>query len=83
MNMEKFYSECIPRSSLPSDFGGDCESIEVLHKRHCEEMIKLRNYFIAEENQANGLYDSSDKTKIVEDEIIRENERNLKAISID
>lgn len=81
--MEKFYKECIPRSSLPSDFGGDCESVEVLHKRHCEEMIKLRNYFVNEEKQANGFYDSSDKTKIIEDEIIRENERNMKAISID
>jgi hypothetical protein len=81
--MEKFYKDCIPKSSLPSDFGGDCESVEVLHKRHCEEMIKLRNYFVAEEKQASGFYDSSDKAKIIEDEIIRENERNLKGISID
>lgn len=77
------FQECIPRSSLPSDFGGDCESVEVLHNRHCEMMVKNRNFFIAEEKQTNGFYDSSDKSKIVEDEIMRENERTLKAISID
>ncbi|CRL02024.1 CLUMA_CG015172, isoform A [Clunio marinus] len=51
MDYEKFYQECIPKSHLPSDFGGDLESVEVLHKKHREELMELRDYFIFEENQ--------------------------------
>lgn len=71
----------VPRSSLPSDFSGDCESVEVLHKRHCEELMKRRTFFLAEESQAMG--ETCDKNNTIEDEIIRENERNFKNISID
>lgn len=80
--MEKFYKECIPRSSLPKDFGGDLESVEVLHKKHCEELVRLKKMFLAEEQQAYGLLDSCDKANLIEEEI-RKNKTKLKNISID
>lgn len=82
IDMDKFYRDCIPKSSLPSDFGGDCESVEMLHKKHCEELLRLRKFFLAEEKQANGLLDTSDKGNLIEGDIIRET-RNFKNISID
>jgi hypothetical protein len=82
VDMEKFYAECIPRTSLPSDFGGTCESVEVLHKRHCEEFKRLRPFFLAEERQAALELDTCDKINLG-NELMRESERNFKNISID
>lgn len=79
--MEKFYEDHIPKSSLPSDFGGNLESVEVLHKRHCEEFLRMRNFFLAEEKQA--MCSSYDKSNNLENDIMRENEKNFKNISID
>jgi hypothetical protein len=50
--MEKFCAEFVPRSSLPSDHGGVCESVEVLHKKLYEEFLEMREHFLAEEKQA-------------------------------
>lgn len=57
MDYEKFYSECVPKSHLPSDFGGDLESVEVLHNKHRESLMELRDYFMMEEQQANLSYE--------------------------
>lgn len=57
MDYEKFYKECIPKSHLPSDFGGDLESIEELHKRNRADLMKLRDYFLLEEQQTNKDFD--------------------------
>lgn len=57
MDYEKFYRECVPKSHLPSDFGGDLESVEELHKQHRESLMELRDYFMMEEQQANLSYD--------------------------
>lgn len=57
MDYEKFYKECIPRSHLPSDFGGDLASIEQLHKENRADIMKLRDYFLLEEQQANRDFD--------------------------
>lgn len=46
LDYQKFYDECIPKSCLPSDYGGDLESIEELHDRHKKSMMKLRDYFL-------------------------------------
>ena len=82
--MEKFYENHIPKSSLPSDFGGDLESVEVLHKRHCDEFSRMRNFFLAEEKQTMGSSDLSyDKSNNLENDIMRENVKNFKNISID
>jgi len=53
MNFEKFYQECVPKSHLPSDYGGDLESVEDLHKKQRENLMKMRNYFLFEEQQMN------------------------------
>ena len=52
MDYEKFYKDYIPKSCLPSDFGGDLESVEVLHQKHCKEFQRLQPYFKWEEEQA-------------------------------
>lgn len=57
MDYEKFYQECIPQSHLPSDFGGSLESVEVLHQRHRESLMELRDYFMMEEDQSNLKFD--------------------------
>lgn len=82
MDMEKFYTECIPKKCLPSDFGGDLESVEELHQKHCKEFTRLQSFFLAEEQQLAGKFDISDKTSL-ENDLIAKNERNLRNISID
>lgn len=57
MDYEKFYRDCIPKSHLPSDLGGDLDSIEKLHQRQCKIFAKMRDYFIYEEMQANKKFD--------------------------
>lgn len=57
MDYEKFYKECIPKSHLPSDYGGDLESVEVLNKKHREGIMKLRDYFMIEEQQQHGAFE--------------------------
>ena len=51
MDYEVFYRDCVPKSHLPEDYGGDLESVEVLHRRYRENLMKLRNYFLMEEQQ--------------------------------
>ncbi|XP_059054821.1 alpha-tocopherol transfer protein-like [Achroia grisella] len=50
-NMENFYAKIIPRSSLPSDFGGTLPDTRTLNKQCFEELQTLEAYFKAEENQ--------------------------------
>lgn len=52
VDMGKIYSDFIPRSSLPSNLGGLCESVEVLHEKLSREFLEMREYFAAEEKQA-------------------------------
>ena len=52
MDWEGFYKNRVPKSSLPSDYGGDLDSIEVLHKENCRNLIKWKRYFEAESVQA-------------------------------
>lgn len=81
MDMEKFYKEHVPKSCLPSDFGGDLASVKELHDAHCEEFMRLRPYFLAEEKQTALQFDDCDK-KGLEHELLIEHERNFKNISI-
>lgn len=57
MDYEKFYKECIPKSCLPSDYGGDLESVEEMHNKQRETLMELRDYFIMEEGQMNAKFD--------------------------
>ncbi|CAG9805864.1 unnamed protein product [Chironomus riparius] len=53
IDYKKFHKEHIPSSCLPSDFEGQLDSIIELHKNHCEMLARLREYFIADEKEAN------------------------------
>lgn len=57
MDYEKFYKEFIPKSHLPSDYGGDLESIQVLHENQRSAFLEMRDYFLMEEGQMNFEYD--------------------------
>lgn len=50
-NMEEFYKNCIPKSNLPSDYGGECPSIEELNDTFHKDLLSMRDYFIWEEGQ--------------------------------
>ncbi|XP_026755014.3 alpha-tocopherol transfer protein-like [Galleria mellonella] len=50
-NLEDFYTNIIPRSSLPSDFGGTLPDTQTLHKQCIETLRTLEPYFKAEEAQ--------------------------------
>lgn len=81
MDYEKFYAEHIPKSCLPSDFGGDLESVAELHEKHCNEFMRLRNYFVAEEQQAAFKFDVSDKSSL-QTELINESERSIRNMTL-
>jgi hypothetical protein len=49
INWEEFYEKHIPKSCLPSDYGGDLESIEVLNQKNLEELKNLSDYYQVEE----------------------------------
>ena len=57
MDFEKFYKECVPKSHLPADYGGDLESVEALNKQHREKLEQMRDFFLMEEEQKNFVYD--------------------------
>lgn len=60
MDYEKFYAEVIPKSCLPSDYGGDLESVEVLHNKHRKSLMKMRDYFLIEERLMNFEFEEFD-----------------------
>lgn len=53
MDKSKFQKEWgIPSTCLPCDLGGQLLTTFELHKAHCEMLINLRDYFIADEKEA-------------------------------
>lgn len=60
MDYEKFYSECIPKSCMPSDYGGDLESVEVLHKKNQESLVQMQEYFSFDEQVMNFEFEEVD-----------------------
>jgi hypothetical protein len=56
-NFEEFFKNHIPKSHMPSDYGGDCDSLEVLNQKTADMLIKLKNYFILEEEHMKGNLD--------------------------
>lgn len=57
MDYKKFHEEFIPKSHLPSDYGGDLESIEQLHEQQRKTFMEMRDYFTMEERQKNHEFD--------------------------
>lgn len=58
MDFEKFYKEHIPKSCLPSNYGGDLDDIEKINKQQLKAFAEMRDYFLMEEQQVNGVYDN-------------------------
>lgn len=52
IDYKKFHKDHIPSACLPSDFEGQLSSALELHKNHCKTFAKLREYFVADEKEA-------------------------------
>jgi hypothetical protein len=57
IDWEDFYKNEIPRSHLPSDYGGDLKSVKELHEEKRERIFDLKDYFEFEELQVNHKFD--------------------------
>lgn len=49
IDWENFYREHVPKSHMPSDYGGDLESVEILHEKSREKLMEFQRYFELEE----------------------------------
>lgn len=49
--MEEFFMDCIPKASVPSDYGGACPSIQELSADYEKDLVGMRDYFAWEERQ--------------------------------
>lgn len=57
MDCEKFFAEHIPKSHLPSDYGGDLGSIDEINQQQLKAFADMRDYFLMEEKQVMRGYD--------------------------
>lgn len=74
--MEKFYEDHIPKSCLPSDFGGDLQSVEELHQASIKEFSQNKKFFVEEcterealvkaNNNNNSIPDTTDRIRRLE-----------------
>jgi hypothetical protein len=82
MDWDKFNAEYIPKSCLPSDFGGDLESVAELQDKSCKDFQRAREYFILEEQQTSLKLDdlALDKQSLKND-FIFESERGVKSVA--
>lgn len=53
MDFEEFYQNHIPKSCLPSNYGGDLDSVENSHANHKELLLSMKEYFSLDEKQMN------------------------------
>lgn len=49
LDLQKFSQDFIPKTHLPSDLGGDLESVETLNSKSYKRLMTLQSYFEAEE----------------------------------
>lgn len=75
IDFEKFYREWIPRTCLPSDYGGILDSLENLHNQHKKSLLKLREYFLLEERLMNFEFEDYDfdGESVIDDSIANTN----------
>lgn len=57
MSWDDFHKNHIPKSHLPSDYQGDLPSLQELHNKDREFMMRLKDYFVEEEKQSNHEFD--------------------------
>uniref|UniRef100_A0A336JZM6 CSON006029 protein n=1 Tax=Culicoides sonorensis TaxID=179676 RepID=A0A336JZM6_CULSO len=61
---ETLLKDKIPLSCLPSDFGGELESVEELNQKFRKELVELKDFFESEEKQWNESMSLNDEKKI-------------------
>jgi hypothetical protein len=51
IDLEKFHANHVAKNCLPSDdeYGGDLETVNEIHRQHCDELLDMREYFLTEE----------------------------------
>jgi len=57
VNYEKFHETQVPKSHLPKEFGGTLGTLDELQEKSVKLFMKLRDYFVLEEKQANFEFD--------------------------
>lgn len=62
VDYEQFFQKFIPRSHMPSDYGGDLGSLQELHEENRKLLNETRDYFVMEEQQMNFTLDDVTKT---------------------
>lgn len=60
IDWENFYDKHIPKSCLPSDYGGDLPSVDELSKKNLDELKNLADYFELEEET---IYENTESEK--------------------
>lgn len=55
---EHFFEKFIPKSSMPSDYGGDLASLSELHEKNCKVLCSFKEYFELEEKHLKHQLDS-------------------------
>lgn len=55
---EEFFKKFIPRSHMPSDYGGDLESVLELHEKNTKLLEDMNQYFLLEEDQMMMKYEN-------------------------
>lgn len=50
---ENFFKKFVPRSHMPSDYGGNLASVLELHEQNRKVLEEMRDYFLWEEDQLN------------------------------
>lgn len=58
---EEFFEKYVPRSHMPSDYGGDLETIDVLHEKNRQYLYDMSDYFLIEEQQMKQELDDLDR----------------------
>lgn len=49
----EFFKKFVPRSHMPSDYGGDLKSIAELNEENRKYLYEMRDYFLSEMDQMN------------------------------
>ncbi|GLV33596.1 uncharacterized protein CBL_21380, partial [Carabus blaptoides fortunei] len=55
-DMNDFYQSFIPKTHLPSDYGGELETVKEMHKETIQTLTNLNAHFAEEENQRKTYY---------------------------
>lgn len=57
INWEEFHQKYIPKSHLPSDYGGDLRSIKEMHEESPEILQRFKTYFAVDARGMRGELD--------------------------